>query len=483
MRLNITSNSKNVMPGDTFVAIQGKTVDGHKYIEDAIINGATKIIVEKDGYEYPNVETIKVDNSKEYMQKTIVENYKDIINELEIIGVTGTNGKTTTCYLTYETLQRMGIDACYIGTIGYHDADEQIELNNTTPSIDELYSLLLHAKEKGITHVVMEVSSIALEQKRTEGIIFNSVGFTNLTQDHLDYHNTMEEYLRCKLKILEQMNSSSSLIVNSDDEYSKYFRTIRHVSYGKNGSGVKIVNWKESNIGTEITFKYLGTEFTIYTKLHKEFNVYNYLMSVLLINGLGYDLDEIICHSDEIEPPKGRCEVIHNKINNSLVVIDYAHTPDAVEKIVNAFATENREGKVITLVGCGGDRDKTKRPIMGNIATQKSDYAIITSDNPRTENPQSIIDDIIPGITTDNYCVEVDRKKAIEKGIRMLNDNDVLLILGKGHENYQIIGHEKIYFDDKEIAEDIIDEMLYEDMEAYQRKYSVIKTNTLTLKK
>lgn len=483
MRLNIHSNSKEIKPGDIFVASVGHTVDGHDYIEDAIKNGATTLVVEKDGYNYPGVKTIKVDNSKKYMKDYIVSTYKDYINKLNIIGVTGTNGKTTTCYLTYETLQKMGINSCYIGTIGYHDSNEHIELNNTTPGIDELYSLLLHAMEKGITHVVMEVSSIALEQQRVESLVYNSVGYTNLTQDHLDYHKTMDEYLRCKLLLLDQLDEHGALIINNDDDYAKYFKIRKCVSYGKNGSGVKILGYKDTDSGTIIDFTYLGEKYTIETRLHTEFNVYNYLMSVLLINGLGYDLNEIICHSDEIDPPKGRCEAIKNKINDSKIIIDYAHTPDAVEKIINAFNKEDRKGRVITIVGCGGDRDKTKRPVMGKIATELSDYAIITSDNPRTEEPQSIIDDILVGIDKDNYCVEVSREKAIEKGVRMLQDGDVLLILGKGHENYQIIGHEKRYFDDKEIAQDYIDEMLYDNMEEYQKNYSVTVTKTLRIKK
>ena len=442
--INIKTNSRKVKPGDTFVAIKGFTVDGHDYIEDAIKAGATKIVCEHGSY---SVETLVVPSTKEWVQKYIVDNYKDEVNKLRIIGVTGTNGKTTTCFLTYQALKKLGVNAAYMGTIGFYYGDTKYELNNTTPEILDLYSYFIEALEHGVTDVVMEVSSHSLCEKRVEGLEFSEVAFTNLTEDHLDYHKTMENYLNAKLLILKQIKKDGVVIVNNDDDYGKYFEVGNYKTLGYSGDNYKILDYSQTDKGTLISFMVDGKKYEIETNLRSKFNVYNYLTCLALLNNLGFSIEEIAEVTKSIYPPKGRCEQI--SVNGGEAVIDYAHTPDAVDKIISAFL-ENKKGKVITIVGCGGDRDPLKRPIMGNIASEKSDYVIFTSDNPRTEDPKAILDDIIKGVRKDNYEVEIDRPTAIRKGLDMIGKNDVLLILGKGHEDYQIIGHTKHHLDDAE---------------------------------
>ena len=442
--INIKTNSRKVKPGDTFVAIKGFTVDGHDYIEDAIKAGATKIVCEHGSY---SVETLVVPSTKEWIQKYIVDNYKEEVNKLRIIGVTGTNGKTTTCFLTYQALKKLGVNAAYMGTIGFYYGDTKYELNNTTPEILDLYSYFIEALEHGVTDVVMEVSSHSLCEKRVEGLEFSEVAFTNLTEDHLDYHKTMENYLNAKLLILKQIKKDGVVIVNNDDDYGKYFEVGNYKTLGYSGDNYKILDYSQTDKGTLISFMVDGKKYEIETNLRSKFNVYNYLTCLALLNNLGFSIEEIAEVTKSIYPPKGRCEQI--SVNGGEAVIDYAHTPDAVDKIISAFL-ENKKGKVITIVGCGGDRDPLKRPIMGNIASEKSDYVIFTSDNPRTEDPKAILDDIIKGVRKDNYEVEIDRPTAIRKGLDMIGKNDVLLILGKGHEDYQIIGHTKHHLDDAE---------------------------------
>lgn len=446
--INIKIDSRKVKEGDTFVAIKGSAVDGHDYIEQAILNGAKKIVAEHGSY---SVETEIVENTEEWLTDYISNKYKDEVNEMTLIGVTGTNGKTTTCYLVYQMLNKLGYKIAYIGTIGFYCNGKTVELPNTTPNILDLYDLLLEAKANNCQYVVMEVSSHALSFKRVKGLAYTVGAFTNLTEDHLDYHKTMDNYFEAKNLLLKQLKSE--YIVNVDDEYGKKIKYDNIISLGYNGKNVKIDSYKDTEKGTMIDFHYNEQKYQVETNLKNKFNVYNYLTSLAIIVCLGVDILDVINITKDIFPPKGRCEQI--KVPGGIAVVDYAHTPDAVEKIVTAFS-ENKKGRVITLVGCGGDRDPIKRPIMGRIAVENSDYAILTSDNPRTEDPQKIMDDMLVGVTKDNYEVELDRRTAIHKGLDMLKGNDILLILGKGHEDYQILGRERIHFDDKEEVEKYI---------------------------
>ena len=442
--LNIKTDSRKVVKGDTFIALKGNTVDGHDFIDSAIKNGAEKIICEHGKYD---VDTINVSDTHEYLKDYLVNNYSKEFENLKLIGVTGTSGKTTTCFLTYQILNKLGIKTCYIGTIGCYIDNDVVELSNTTPDILELYNLLLTAKEKGCKVIVMEVSSHSLAEERIKGLKFDVCAFTNLSQDHLDYHKTMEEYCKCKVKIINYLKDNGKIIVNVDDEYSKYFICDKSLSLGINGSNYKIKEFHMENTHTDILFNVNNDGYEVRTNLIGKFNVYNYLTSLALINNLGISVNDIINVTDSIHAPVGRAQII--KVGTSIAVIDYAHKPDAVSKIIPLFR-EVTKGKIITIIGCGGDRDPMKRPIMGNIATSLSDYVILTNDNPRTEDEKLIMKDILEGITTDNYEVIYDRKDAIKKGISMLKDNDCLLILGKGHEDYQIIGRTKIHLSDYE---------------------------------
>ncbi len=440
------NDSRKVQKGQTFIAIKGLTVDGHDYIDKAISNGASEIICEKDlDIDIPY---IKVKDSSEYQKEVLKKEYGYVIDDLKLIGITGTNGKTTSAYLTYQMLSSLGVDCAYIGTIGFYHKDEYVELPNTTPDIVVIYRLLYDAYQKGCKCVVMEVSSQALSYDRLFGINYDIIAFTNFTEDHLDYHKTMENYLKAKLMILDHLKDNAIILANKDDEKYKCFRKENHkfLTFGYKAD-YEIINFDSTPAETELTFKYNNKEYNIIIPLTSKFNVYNYLTMLSIVNNYGFDINIILEQTSKLKAPKGRCETY--KVNNGYAIVDYAHTPDAEEKVINAY-NELKKNKVITIIGCGGDRDPKKRPIMGDIATTLSDYVIFTSDNPRTEDPNKIIDDILKGVKKDNYEVIVDRKEAIHKGISIMNKEDILLVLGKGHENYQIIGKEKHHLDDAE---------------------------------
>ena len=444
-------DSRKIKPGQTFVAIKGHTVDGHDYIDEAIKNGATKVVAEKNVECSVPLEVVP--STEEYLKHALADAYTDKVNKLKIIGITGTNGKTTTAYLTYQLLNLLNEESAYIGTLGFKYRNINDETDNTTPNILTIYNILLNLVESGCQTVVMEISSHALSFERIYGLHFDVVAFTNLTEDHLDYHKTMENYLNAKLKIIDYLTKDGKLIVNGDDEVSQKFIDKFHkgIRLGFNKSyDYYISNTYITPAETNIDFTYNNKDYQVTTNLTSKFNVYNYITALAIVHSLGYGIDAIIEKTSQVKAPKGRCET--HKVNGGYAVIDYAHTPDAVEKVVEAY-NELKTGRVITIVGCGGDRDPIKRPIMGRIATELSDYAILTSDNPRTEDPAKIMDDILKGVSTTNYEVELDRKTAIKKGIEMLEPEDILLILGKGHEDYQIIGHTKIHLDDAEEVE------------------------------
>ena len=443
--LNIKTNSNSVCDGDTFVAIKGHTVDGHDYINDAIKNGAKRIICEHGEYD---VETIVVDNSEEYLNKYLVDNYSKLFKDIKFIGITGTNGKTTTAYLTSQILTNNKINNAYIGTIGFYINGKLIrELPNTTPDILSLYNLILESIDNNVSVIVMEVSSHALSLGRVNGIKFDVCGFTNLTEDHLDYHKTMENYLESKILILNYLKDDGVMISNIDDEYGDRFKYKNFLSLGFKSSDYQILEYDYENISTNIKFKYLDKVYVVKTNLLNKFNIYNYMTALAFANNIGISIEDIIKVTDKVYAPSGRNEII--SVNGGKAIIDYAHTPDAVEKIISS-TLEKKTGKVITIVGCGGDRDPKKRPIMGNIATELSDYVILTNDNPRTEDEKNIMIDIVAGIKKDNYEIIYDRRAAIKRGLDMISNNDTLLILGKGHEDYQIIGHTKYHLSDKE---------------------------------
>lgn len=444
--MNYEVDSRKIRPGQIFVALKGHTVDGHNFINDAIKNGASKIIAEKNVQCSVPLEV--VENTENYLKEVLKKEYADKINTLKIIGITGTNGKTTTAYLTYQLLNDFGEKTAYIGTIGFKTPNEEIVTENTTPDILTIYTLLLHALEIGCNTVVMEISSHALSYERIYGLHIDIAAFTNLTEDHLDYHKTMENYLNAKLLILDHLKDDAKIIVNSDDPVHDRFKKEGHkfITFGFNGD-YKINNFDTGAAETKLNFSFDNKDYDVVIPLTSKFNVYNYLTMLSIVHEYGIDINKIIKETPNLKAPKGRCETY--KVNHGYAIVDYAHTPDAVEKVITAY-NELKKGKVITIVGCGGDRDPKKRPIMGSIATELSDYVIFSNDNPRTENPEDIMKDILEGVKKDNYEVILDRREAIKHGIDIMKPNDILLILGKGHENYQIIGKTKIHLDDAE---------------------------------
>lgn len=441
------TNSKLIKPGQTFVAIKGYTVDGHDYIKSAIKNGASAVIAEKE--VNVNVPVTVVKNSAEYYQKLLVKEYKDEFKDLKLIGITGTNGKTTSAYLTYNMLLSLGKKVAYIGTLGFLCEDYSEVLPNTSPEILTTYKLLEKAKEMKCEYVVMEVSNFALDLKRIEGLEFVAGAFTNLTEDHLDYHKTMENYLKAKLKLTDYVKKDGVFLVNKDDEAStqfiEKFKTAK--TYGFGNADYDIINANIHPDYTDIEFKLNDKTYKVTTNLTSKFNVYNYFTMFGILHELGFKVEDLINNTKKLKAPKGRCETY--KVKDGFAVVDYAHTPDAVLKVVTAYK-ELAKSRIITLVGCGGDRDPLKRPIMGEIASNYSDYVVFTNDNPRTEDPENIMKDILKGVKKDNYEVCLDRREAIKKALDMIKKDDIVLLLGKGHEDYQILGHTKVHLDDSE---------------------------------
>lgn len=439
----LKKDSRKVVPGDTFV----DTTFNKEYVYDAVKNGASLIISK---FKYDN-NTIIVDDPKQYYNEYIYNKYYDKIKDLTLIGITGTNGKTTTSYIIYEILNKMNVKCAYIGTIGFYKNNQIKVLNNTTPDIEELYEYLYECSLENIKYVVMEVSSHALDQDRVYGLKYDACIFTNLTEDHLDYHKNMDEYKKTKMLLFDKLRNKRIAIINSDDcNYKDFmFDNNYNVKVGKFGD-YKIKNIKLNIDSLDLTFNFKKDYFK-HLNLVGKYNAYNYLEAVATLNYLNFDLNKIL-EVDVFAPP-GRMYLINYK--NNKIFIDYAHTPDAMEKVLKSV-NEFKKNKIITIFGCGGDRDKNKRSIMGNIASIYSDKVIITNDNPRNENENNIISDIVMGIKKENYEIIKDRKKAIIEGISYLNDNDILLILGKGHENYQIINGKKKYFSDLNTTMEII---------------------------
>ncbi len=442
----LQNDSRKVKKGDAFIAIRGINGDGHDYIKDAINRGCSKVICEYDNYDYDNIEY--VDSTKEYLDSYIKNKYVDIVKNLKLIGITGTNGKTTTSFLIYQALNKVGIRCAYIGTIGFYMDGNKYDSLNTTPDILSLYHMLIECVRNDIEYVVMEVSSQGLYYDRVKYLEFDYAIFTNLTQDHLDFHKTMDEYLKCKLKLFDMLKYNGVGIINSDDKYYKKFITDNCITYGYSG------DYKISDINYDInvcSFKVNNIDYK--SELIGSYNIYNISVVIIILELLNIESGRIKETISKLESAPGRMEKI--KYNDSIVIIDYAHTPDAVEKVIDALKDK---GRIITIIGCGGNRDKHKRKIMGKVAHTKSDYVIYTSDNPRNEDAYDIILDMIQLLDSFNYEIEVNRKKAIIKGIQMLKKGDILLILGKGHEDYQEIKGVKYPFSDKLIVLEYIGE-------------------------
>lgn len=446
--LDIQSDSRKIKPGDTFIAIQCEVNDGHKYIPSAIKNGASKVIAEFGVYD---VDTLIVPNTREYLNHYLEDNYNKYLNEMTIVGITGTNGKTTSAYLLYQALNKLGIKTAYIGTIGFYMDGKVEDIPNTSVDICDTYDLIMRAYDKGYKTVIMEVSSHALANGRLKTIKFDYVVFTNLTQDHLDFHKTMGNYALAKQKLFKQLKNDGIAIVNNDDKYKDYYLLSENnnLTYGFNEADFHITNYDMTENGSKFTYQIGKKQYKAETKLLGKYNIYNTLCVISVMTAMNISQENIIKVLKELEPPVGRIQIVKYKTNT--IVIDYAHTPDAIEKIMSTLK-DLIKGDTYVVFGCTGDRDRIKRPIMTNYVANNSKYFIITNDDPHYEDPAQIVDDMTKDLDKDNYEVCLDREEAIVRGINMLKENDVLFILGKGHEENMVIRDKKIPFNDYKVV-------------------------------
>ena len=443
--INIRTDSRKVKKGDIFVALRGIVGDGHAFIPKAIENGAGKIIAEEGTYDAPYE---IVSDTRKYLNNYLKEHYNKYLEEMNIIGLTGTNGKTTTAYLIYDALNKLGKKCCYIGTVGYFLDKKVCELPNTTPEVTEIYDMLINAYDLGYRYAVIEASSEGLLHGRLENVPFSYAVFTNLTQDHLNIHGTMENYANCKKKLFNQIKPSGKAVINYDDPNKNIFMLDynTNITYGFKGGDYKITDYQMSILGSMFTFINDGVKQNIKVPLIGKYNIYNVLATIVILNELGFTYSDISDTLLSASCPDGRMDMVEYK--NNRIIIDYAHTPDAIQNIISTVK-EVCDGHIYTVFGCTGDRDRTKRPIMTKLVTDTCDMAIITSDDLHNEEPERIVDDMLNGLKNTNYKIEMDRKKAIIMGINLLNVNDVLLILGKGHEEVMIVKDKKIPFNDK----------------------------------
>ena len=448
----IEYDSRKVSKGDAFVCVTGFKTDGHNYVESAIKSGATVIFCERELENIDeSVTVIQFENTRKALAHISAEYYGRPSERMNVIGVTGTNGKTTTTFLVKSVLDKIGHKTGIIGTIENRIGDRIIATERTTPESLELQELFKTMADEGCQDVVMEVSSHALDLHRVDDIRFNVGIFTNLTQDHLDYHVTMENYKKAKGLLFERCLAS---VVNIDDEAGEYMVS---VSKGKvitfaidKNADLKAEDIHISADGVEFKLEYDGKEYPVSLNTPGKFSIYNALGAIGACILMGIDMDTIISGLKENKGVNGRFQTVRSKRGFNAIV-DYAHTPDGLENILKT-AKEFVKGRIITVFGCGGDRDRTKRPIMGEIAGIYSDYCIITSDNPRTEDPAQILDDVEPGTKKSgcDYTKIVDRGEAIKYAIDMAKEGDVVIVAGKGHENYQIFADKTIHFDDVE---------------------------------
>jgi UDP-N-acetylmuramoyl-L-alanyl-D-glutamate--2,6-diaminopimelate ligase len=460
---NIQYDSRKVQNGDLFVAIRGSVADGHVFIGDAVNLGARVVVLEDDAampdsfFMHEGVAKIVVSNSRRALATMSANFYGHPSKQLQLIGVTGTNGKTTTTYLIKSILEAANRHVGLIGTVEYRIAHEIVSATHTTPESLELNQLLATMVKRGCTAAVMEVSSHSLAMSRVYGLTFAAAVFSNLTQDHLDFHGSMEEYFKAKKLLFDCLSEEAYAVTNADDSYGLRIidstRAIK-ITYGtKADAEVRAVDCQSTLNRTTFTVVRGYNTQSLSSSLTGGFNVTNILAAYTTGIGLGIDEQQIRTGIKNLKSVPGRFEQIGSP-GGWAAIVDYAHTPDALEsclRTVREILPSKRDSKIITVFGCGGKRDRTKRPMMGRIATELSDIAIVTSDNPRSEDPQSIIDEVLAGaVKGKTVYAEVDRREAILRGLNFAKKGDIVLIAGKGHEKYQVVGETQIPFDDRE---------------------------------
>lgn len=464
----IAYDSRKVQPGFVFVCIEGFKTDGHNYVDSAVNNGATVIVAAKDVDVPEGVPLLLVANTREALALLGAAFYGYPSRSLTMIGITGTNGKTTTTYLIEEILKENGKKVGLIGTIKNKIGDIELPVTNTTPESLDLQQLLAEMRDAGVSHVVMEVSSHALELDRVAGVEYDLAIFTNITQDHLDFHENMEKYLAAKTKLFSSLGKSTGKdqpkygIINVDDPESDKIiaqTTASVITYGitkKADVQAKNIDLRAEGVAFEVETPRGGMGLSL--NITGLFNVSNTLAAVAAAVALGFPLDSVKIAMERVPGVAGRLEKV-DAGQDFTVLVDYAHTPDSLENILKA-AREFTRGRIITVFGCGGDRDRTKRPVMGAVSARLSDYTVLTSDNPRSEEPQAILAEIETGVSPligkDKYTVIPDRREAIGFALKIAEPQDTVLIAGKGHETYQVVGDRVLPFDDREAARELL---------------------------
>lgn len=462
---DIQHDSRKVTKGTLFVCMVGAHVDGHSFIPQAREKGAVAILTANEDADMPAGLSVLVVKDLAKSLQVIAPYFHDYPSrDMRVIGITGTNGKTSISYMTRAMLRKMGFRVGLIGTIQIMIEDEVLPIHNTTPDVVELQSTIAMMRDKGMDYVVMEVSSHALDQNRVAGMEFDTVVFTNLTQDHLDYHKTLENYKLAKARLFDMVGDKANVkrgkcaVINIDDEAGKTMlehADCRHLTYAiNNDASLKAENIQVLASGAKFDIKTEHGVLPLDLKITGIFNVYNVMAAVGAALAEGLPPAVIKATLDEFTSVPGRFELVRGG-QDFAVIVDYAHTPDGLENILKT-ARQIAKKRIITVFGCGGDRDNTKRPIMGRIAAELSDVVIATSDNPRTEDPQRILDMVVAGVQEkigDKQHEDIiDRRQAIFRAVELAETDDIVVIAGKGHENYQILKDKTIHFDDKEVA-------------------------------
>ena len=461
----IEYDSRKVRKNSVFAAIKGFNVDGHKYIPDALSNGAIAVILDNDEsvpaelFRHNEAAKILVKDSRSALAEMSDCFYDHPSGKLTLTGITGTNGKTTTSYFIKNILETAGYKTGLLGTISNYIGNQKIESKLTTPESNDLNEMLSKMVSKDCENAVMEVSSHALALKRVHKLYFSSAIFTNITAEHLDFHHNFENYLNAKKTLFDSLSANTLVVYNSDDKQSdKILENCKAKKYSYGTilpSDFLITNIKFDLSGTSFRVNYKGYNYDLETSLVGEFNAYNGCAAFVLSKLHGIKVEHILNGIKSTQQVPGRFEVLNK--GNKKVIVDYCHTPDSLEKALEAIRNLKQNGsKIITVFGCGGNRDKLKRPAMGKIASEHSDEVIITSDNPRFENSLSIIDEIKSGISKDNFNVIENREEAIKNAIEKSDDHAIILIAGKGHEDYQEIKGVRSHFSDREVAENYL---------------------------
>lgn len=454
----ISSDSKTAGSGYLFIAVSGTSFDGHKFANESSDKGCVAVVLEKDIAIPDGIAKIFVRDSRAAAPKIADNFFGRPAEKLKCVGITGTNGKTTISYLIDSIISASGHRAAVIGTISYRIGGRVIPAMNTTPGPVDLYGFMGEAVRNSSDYLVMEVSSHALDQNRVGGIDFSAAVFTNLTGDHLDYHKTMEEYFRAKSRLFETLSDAAHAVINIDDEWGKKLIKLtkgKVVTYGTR----LIADYLASEInlslnGADFTINYPKGKLAINSKLIGLYNVYNMTAAAACGMSLGFSAEEVKRGMEDLKAVPGRLEPVDCG-QPFKVFVDYAHTDDALYNVLSALRPLIGK-KIIVVFGCGGDRDRTKRPRMGKVAGELANFAIVTSDNPRSEEPKAIADEVIAGIPNGNYKVILDRSRAIEEALSLAKEGDCVLLAGKGHEAYQVLKNTTVAFDDREVARKLL---------------------------